>query len=589
MRRIVVGLSVVIVCISLLAAFSASASTGTSGSGGTISLGSPQVNGATVTIPIDTSAPIDPYYGWNIHVRWDPTVLSYGSITYSLGGAICPSFTDSDGGGVVLACAVTGGPALSSAGTLATLSLSDYGSGCSTVHLMTYGGSDGGDTTTGTYTLNAADFVPHSNTYGADAIVDFGGTCGALAPGSTACGYSPSVYDVDGNGVVDTPDLALVGHAWLSTPESPNWNPAADLNGDGRVNVGDAAKIFQHFGQQTAACPTNTPTATATPCPGPCPTDTPTPTATATATPTSTSTPIPCTTNCLLAGFWHVDFTNLGTIGNCSMAITQSLPASFSNNLSCTIVPLATGTGEIDLATRIVTASATFSDGSVVTATGEISLDGNTVTGTWCATNCAPNGTMTWTRIPASYSAPMTQAGGGTLSTALGDTLTVPAGALPADQTITINLEPLPIAPPPGYGSLRTAYDFGPNGLTFNSPVTMVFHYGAGDIPPGVPPEALQVYVLQDGSWSFVGGTVDTSAMTLTVQLSHFSTYGGLAPLSALVSVGGIAEQPDVTALPSAAASSGREYTPYVLGAAVALFVAAVGVAGWYVRRKRAV
>jgi hypothetical protein len=40
------------------------------------------------------------------------------------------------------------------------------------------------------------------------------------------------------------------------------------------------------------------------------------------------------------------------------------------------------------------------------------------------------------------------------------------------------------------------------------------------------------------------------------------------------VDVGGIAEQPDVAALPSAA-SSGRDYTAYILGATVA-FLAAV-------------
>jgi Dockerin type I domain len=220
------------------------------------------------------------------------------------------------------------------------------------------------------------------------------------------------------------------------------------------------------------------------------------------------------------------------------MTVAQSTPESFSNNLSCTIVPLATGTGTIDLASRKVTGTATFSDGEVVTASGQISLDGNTVTGTWCTPGCTYNGAMTWTRIAASYSADMTQVDGGSLSTALGDTLTVPPEALPSDQRLTIALEPLPIAPPSGYGSLRTAYEFGPSGLTFNSPltVTAVFHYSNGDIPPGVRPENLRVYVLQAGVWSFVGGTVDTVAMTVTVQLSHFSTYGVFAQLAAPVS-----------------------------------------------------
>ena len=49
-------------------------------------------------------------------------------------------------------------------------------------------------------------------------------------------------------------------------------------------------------------------------------------------------------------------------------------------------------------------------------------------------------------------------------------------------------------------------------------------------------------------------------------------------------SVGGIAEQPDVTALPSAS-SSDRNYTAYIPG----VIVLVAGIGGWYVRRKRAV
>ncbi|MBI5285723.1 MAG: thrombospondin type 3 repeat-containing protein, partial [Chloroflexi bacterium] len=53
----------------------------------------------------------------------------------------------------------------------------------------------------------------------------------------------------------------------------------------------------------------------------------------------------------------------------------------------------------------------------------------------------------------------------------------------------------------------------------------------------------------------------------------------------AQTAVGGIAEQPDVIALPSAAASPGRDYTLYILGGAVAFIVAAAGAAGWHKRR----
>lgn len=311
--------------------------------------------------------------------------------------------------------------------------------------------------------------------------------------------------------------------------------------------------------------------------------------ATPTPIPTATPIPVPCGAECWLAGFWHSDFTGEGTIGNCSMTITQSTPTNFSTTSSCTVnTSLSVGIGTIDLVSRAISTTSTLSSGMVVTATGQISPDGNAVTGTWCTPNCTYNGTGMWTRILASYSTPMTQASGGTIVTALGDTLTVPSGALSSDQTITIDLEPLPIAPPPGYGSLRTAYEFGPSGLTFNSPVTAVFHYGNGDIPPGVPPENLRIYVLQNGVWSFVGGVVDTIAMTLTVQLSHFSTYGGFAPLApAAPSVGGIAQQPDLAALPlrTSTALRGHRVAYEVAAAAGALAVVAVGAGA--TRRRR--
>lgn len=54
-------------------------------------------------------------------------------------------------------------------------------------------------------------------------------------------------------------------------------------------------------------------------------------------------------------------------------------------------------------------------------------------------------------------------------------------------------------------------------------------------------------------------------------------------------SVGGIAEQPDVSALPSAPPASSNDYTTvYALGGAAFAAVAAIGAGSWYMRRKRA-
>ena len=63
------------------------------------------------------------------------------------------------------------------------------------------------------------------------------------------------VGDVNGDGRVDLKDIALVAHAFGSTPGSPNWNPAADINGDGTVNMQDIALVARHFGQQLSPNP----------------------------------------------------------------------------------------------------------------------------------------------------------------------------------------------------------------------------------------------------------------------------------------------------------------------------------------------
>jgi cysteine-rich repeat protein len=50
--------------------------------------------------------------------------------------------------------------------------------------------------------------------------------------------------DVDGNGRVLPNDLALVARAFLSTPGRPRWNPAADLNHNGVVDLGDLLMVL---------------------------------------------------------------------------------------------------------------------------------------------------------------------------------------------------------------------------------------------------------------------------------------------------------------------------------------------------------
>jgi hypothetical protein len=66
--------------------------------------------------------------------------------------------------------------------------------------------------------------------------------------------YEPIDYrtiaDIDGDGVVDFPDLATFAEAWLATPTSPNWNPKCDLAPpirDGKIDFADFAVLAEYW------------------------------------------------------------------------------------------------------------------------------------------------------------------------------------------------------------------------------------------------------------------------------------------------------------------------------------------------------
>ena len=56
---------------------------------------------------------------------------------------------------------------------------------------------------------------------------------------------TPCAGDVDGNGRVGVNDLALVTRALFSSPGRPRWNPAADLNHNGVVDLVDVLIVLQ--------------------------------------------------------------------------------------------------------------------------------------------------------------------------------------------------------------------------------------------------------------------------------------------------------------------------------------------------------
>jgi hypothetical protein len=57
------------------------------------------------------------------------------------------------------------------------------------------------------------------------------------------------VGDINGDGIVDVSDVALVTATFGSYPGSPNWNPACDLNRDNIIDISDVATVCANFGK----------------------------------------------------------------------------------------------------------------------------------------------------------------------------------------------------------------------------------------------------------------------------------------------------------------------------------------------------
>jgi hypothetical protein len=55
--------------------------------------------------------------------------------------------------------------------------------------------------------------------------------------------------DVNADGIICMKDLEIMKAAFGSTPGKPNWNPACDLNGDGKVDMGDITTATSNYGK----------------------------------------------------------------------------------------------------------------------------------------------------------------------------------------------------------------------------------------------------------------------------------------------------------------------------------------------------
>ena len=88
-----------------------------------------------------------------------------------------------------------------------------------------------------------------------------------------------------------------------------------------------------------------------------------------------------------------------------------------------------------------------------------------------------------------------------------------------------------PPAPPPNANVIGLAYDFAPDGATFDPPATLTFTYDPDEIPEGVSPENLVIAIWDEAAeeWVNLVSTVDTATNTITASVSHFTVFTVIA------------------------------------------------------------
>jgi hypothetical protein len=93
----------------------------------------------------------------------------------------------------------------------------------------------------------------------------------------------------------------------------------------------------------------------------------------------------------------------------------------------------------------------------------------------------------------------------------------IPAGALPYDALVTIDL------PEDELLGKHVIAEFGPHAIQFNTPVKISFPL-EGVLLTG---QAIEVSRWENNAWTPLGGSVSADGKTLSSTTPHFSAYGG--------------------------------------------------------------
>jgi len=93
----------------------------------------------------------------------------------------------------------------------------------------------------------------------------------------------------------------------------------------------------------------------------------------------------------------------------------------------------------------------------------------------------------------------------------------------------------IPPAPPPQANIIGLPYNFGPEGATFEPPITITFSYDPAAIPEGVDPGDLTIAFWDESSHQWVdldNIVVDPASNTISGEINHFTTLAVIAHTS---------------------------------------------------------
>jgi hypothetical protein len=94
----------------------------------------------------------------------------------------------------------------------------------------------------------------------------------------------------------------------------------------------------------------------------------------------------------------------------------------------------------------------------------------------------------------------------------------------PLSEITMVEME-LPPPPPADSHVIGLAYDFGPDGATFDPPVTLTMSYDPENLPEGGSEDNLSIAYWDGTKWVILKTMVDTTAKTVSCQVSHFTIF----------------------------------------------------------------